>query len=226
MEAKSNELKKVARQIFNGWVMETYEPEDRRNMIYEILSCKDDIKGVSIHLMQKTLLEQYRKSLSLAWFKNGMPLTVAIASNQEITDSEIHEMYLVATIDYILSPIYGSNNPFAHDTIEQKMQDEIVWKFVLGMVSTCLNPSFRETMRIRVGEAVKLAVSLGNGLDSIIQMIVKSNDNSMNLQDFRVQQAEFIRIAKLGGITNDLDAFRYFKIILAHLFYKLGMESN
>jgi hypothetical protein len=220
------ELYKTARKAFFGWVVKSFGEDDRRNMRNSILSSRDQLKEVPLDYMQRSLIPNFKNEIPLAWFKRDAPRTIEIARKRGIADEDIYELYIIGTVDYILSHIYGPSSTFSHETMTEERQTEIIWKFALGMVDSCLNVDFREKMRIKESEAIRLAVGRGEYVGDIIDRIIKSNDDAMNFDDFRKNQPSIFEVFRLGGISDDREIFRYFKIFLAHLFYELGLTSN
>jgi hypothetical protein len=101
----------------------------------------------------------------------------------------------------------------------------MAFRFALGVVDSSLKPDFRRMMSNKERAAIALARSRGKSVGEILEIIARSNDEAMSFGQFKRDLSTAIRIFKLGGIADEQQAYRYFKLLLAHVFYRLGANG-
>lgn len=226
----NTDLKDIARKVFRGWVIETYPEDSRRQteeygaLIRKSIEDDSDMEKVDIGAYQLNGVSAMKKRLTQEAFELEVPDTHSIAAKSGISSSEIHELYVIASADYLLGFVFGDVLSFAHEKYTDEQQKEIAFKFVLGIVNETLKSGFREEMRHKERIAIRQARAQGLDYDEIVKLIIRSNDNAINGEDFWRNMKGVVRIFKFGGIRDEREIFHYYKLFFAHLLYRLGTE--
>lgn len=223
---ENENLREIVKKFFLGWVLASYQESDHNRMVENILTAKQEIldSGMSMNEVQLEMTHDFKTQITLSRFRSTAKSTVKIATDDEIPLSDIYELFAIEYPNYLLSH-YVYNEPFVVSSpyLTNEQQFEISWQFVLGVIGEVATTHLREEMVEKEKKAIIKAKEKGFTKDQIIEIILKSDDDLIGFSEFKVLLSNVIRIFQLGGINDEKKIFKYFKVLLVHRFFQLGI---
>lgn len=220
----SKDLKVIAWKIFRGYVIGAFPPKIRTQFEKNSQETAAVYRENEIDLKtaQTFGILQSRKNSSIKEFSDSFVNLRSIAKRQGVSLEDIHELYLIAIVDYMLLFIFDESDSFADEDYCDGKRLDISFNLVLGFVDSALQPDFREMIGRKETAAIQLGRDKQLNDEELLKYILESNDAAISKNDFFENMKEFIRISRIGRVGDGDAIFKYFKIFLAHLFYKMG----
>ncbi|NTV41518.1 MAG: hypothetical protein HGA61_04600 [Candidatus Moranbacteria bacterium] len=216
LKSEKEQLKGIAWKVFRGWVIDSYLECDRQEIINDARSMKGAIFKLSISNAQEQWIDFFYEKFPMKWFSRYVPQIRRIASLNRISPQDIYELYVIASTDFFLANIFGESDTFAHPSLSDEKRLEQAFVFIIAMANEALLPAHREEIKSEISQACQNCVKP----EDVMEHILHLNETKLDFDHFRTNARQTIKVFNLVGIADEGDIFRYFKLFLAHRFYR------
>lgn len=220
----SEEINCAAWKIVRGYFASGLSPEYRKTLRDWVAKFKTDNPHASIKLVKEACLARYfAYSISyeafLELYKDNL---LRLAADNGIGQVETYHLYIVSLLDYAIVGSYPESPSFYDAKYSDEQLLNFAYRFIIGFL---LNASPFTLAQLEAFRSILLKNRESDFTDEeVLEMIIEWSNDGISIDYFRKHRSYLLEIARLGDLSED-KAFGYYKVLFAHLVYKLAADK-